>query len=190
MTAYASDTVGNQEIGRLYFLHAEGLDLFERIFGLRSRTLIPTNYVWSQDFNSDVAAAGVECFQGARAMKEQRIDGSSSPIKRVLGERNNLGQIYLTRNATFEPSQSRMPRMESADRCLHDIRVAFQMKKPAIISSHRINFCGFVDESNRDQNLKELRALLAAVLRNWPDAEFISSVELLNAVQYSIGEAG
>lgn len=161
----------------------EGLGLFEQIFGFRSRTMIPTNYVWSQDFNSDVAAKGVECFQGARVMKEQQTDGSSLPIKRVLGERNQLGQIYLTRNAIFEPSQSRSPRMQSAERCLHDIRVAFQMNKPAIISSHRINFCGFIDESNRDQNLEALDYLLKAVLQRWPDVEFITSEELLDVVR-------
>ena len=38
----------------------EGLDEFERVFGFRSRTLIPANYTWSPDFNSAVAQAGVE----------------------------------------------------------------------------------------------------------------------------------
>ena len=161
----------------------DGLRLFEQLFGFRSRTLIPTNYVWSQDFNRDVADVGVECFQGARVMKEQKIDGSSVPVNRVLGERNELGQTYLVRNATFEPSQGREPRMHSADRCLHDIRVAFQMHKPAVISSHRINFCGFIDESNRDRNLEALRALLTAVLRKWPDVEFVTSDELLDIVK-------
>ena len=161
----------------------EGLQLFQKLFGFRARTLIPTNYVWSQDFNRDVADAGVECFQGARVMKEQQTDGSSVPVKRVLGERNDLGQTYLTRNATFEPSQDSEPRMHSVDRCLHDIRVAFQMHKPAVISSHRINFCGFIDESNRDQNLNALRALLNAVLRKWPDVEFVTSEELMDIVK-------
>jgi len=160
----------------------EGLRLFEQLFGFRSRTLIPTNYVWSRDFNRDVAEVGVECFQGAPVMKEQQTDGSSVPVKRLLGERNELGQTYLMRNATFEPSQGWEPRMHSVDRCLHDIRVAFQMHKPAVISSHRINFCGFIDESNRDQNLDALRALLTAVLQKWPDVEFMTSEELLDIV--------
>ncbi|MGY6555170.1 MAG: hypothetical protein ACXIUM_11695, partial [Wenzhouxiangella sp.] len=62
-------------------------------------------------------------------------------------------------------------------------RVAFQMNKPAIISSHRINFCGFIDESNRDQNLEALDYLLKAVLQRWPDVEFITSEELLDVVR-------
>ena len=161
----------------------EGLRLFQQLFGFRSRTLIPTNYIWSQDFNRDVAELGVECFQGMRLMREQQTDGSSVPVKRALGERNELGQTYLVRNAAFEPSQRREPRMHSVDRCLHEIRVAFQMGKPAVISSHRINFCGFIDESNRDQNLDALRALLTAVLRKWPDVEFVTSEGLLDIVK-------
>jgi hypothetical protein len=160
----------------------EGLQLFETLFGFRSRTLIPTNYVWSSDFNRDVFEAGVEGFQGAPVMKEQQTDGSSVPVKRVLGERNELGQMYLMRNATFEPSQGREPRMRSVDRCLHEIRTAFQMQKPAVISSHRINFCGFIDETNRDQNLEALRVLLATVLRKWSEVEFVTSEELLDIV--------
>ncbi len=165
----------------------EGLRLFEKLFGFRSRTLIPTNYIWSQDFNRDVAEVGVECFQGARVMKEQQTDGSRVRVKRVLGERNELGQRYLMRNAAFEPSQGREPRMRAVDRCLHDIFVAFQMHKPAVISSHRINFCGFIDESNRDQNLKALHALLTSVLRKWPDVEFITSEQLLDIVKGAEG---
>mgnify|MGYP000647887622 CR=1 FL=1 len=158
----------------------EGLAMFEAEFGFRSRTLIPTNYVWSSDFDSAVAEQGVEAFQGARVMKEQSIDGTSRPVKRHLGQRNAAGQTYLVRNATFEPSQSTAPRMEAAERCLQEISAAFRMGKPAIISSHRINFCGFIDESNRDQNLRALNALLTAVVRKWPDVEFVTSVELLD----------
>lgn len=160
----------------------EGLELFERLFGFRSRTMIPTNYIWSSDFDADVAKMGVECFQGSVVMKEQQIDGSSKPVRRVLGDRNALGMRYLVRNAAFEPSQSHEPRMRSVDHCLYQIRGAFQLQKPAVISSHRINFCGFIDESNRDQNLRALRSLLAAIIRRWPDVEFVTSDELFDIV--------
>lgn len=161
----------------------EGLKLFEKLFGFRSRTMIPTNYIWSGDFDSSVADMGVECFQAAPVMKEQQVDGSSIPVRRKIGQRNDCGQVYLVRNAAFEPSQSHEPRMRSVDRCLYQIRGAFQLQKPAIISSHRINFCGFIDETNRDQNLEALRALLTAVLRKWPDVEFVTSEELLDVVK-------
>lgn len=161
----------------------EGLAMFEKHFGFRSRTLIPTNYVWSSDFDEAVASAGVEAIQGGSMLKEQQVDGSSLRTRHRMGDRNAHGQTYLARNATFEPSQSRAPRMESAERCLHEIAVAFQMRKPAVISSHRINFCGFIDERNRDENLVALDYLLQTTLRRWPDVEFVTSVDLLNLIR-------
>lgn len=156
----------------------EGLDLFEELFGLRSRTLIPTNYVWSSDFDATVQQAGVEAYQGGRVMKEQRNDGTSRPVRRHLGDRNAQGQTYLVRNAFFEPSQSSAPRMDAVNQCLHDIRAAFRMRKPAVISAHRINFCGFLDASNRDQNLAALRQLLSQLTAEFPEIEFMSSQNL------------
>jgi hypothetical protein len=161
----------------------EGLDEFERVFGFRSRTLIPTNYTWSSDFNSAVAQAGVEALQGAPVMKEQQVDGSSIPTRRHLGQRNAEGQIKLVRNAFFEPSLRKGSAEDEVNHCLHRIRAAFQMRKPAVISCHRINFCGFIDERNRDINLRALNTLLSAITKRWPDVEFMSSVDLLDVIQ-------
>ncbi len=160
----------------------EGLRLFESLFGFRSRTMIPTNYRWSGDFDQAVAEQGVEAFQGVSIMKEQQSDGTSRRVRRRIGDANALGQRYLVRNAFFEPSLSQEPRDHAVDRCLHDIGVAFQMQKPAVISSHRINYCGFIDEANREENLVGLQRLLDAVLRKWPDVEFVSSERLLDLV--------
>lgn len=160
----------------------EGLAMFETLFGYRSRTLIPTNYVWSSDFDADVAALGVEAFQGAVVMREQNVDGTYVPVRRRVGDRNPFGQCYLARNAAFEPSQGNEPAMRAVDHCLYQIRGAFQLQKPAIISIHRLNFCGFIDERNRDQNLLAFQALLQTILKKWPDVEFMTSVELLDLV--------
>ncbi|TCP58777.1 hypothetical protein EV663_11743 [Rhodovulum bhavnagarense] len=161
----------------------EGLDLFEQLFGFRSRTFIPTNYVWSSDFDKAVREAGIEGYQGLRVMKAQQVDGTTHSVQRRLGGRNSLGQTYLTRNAFFEPSLSQAPRMDVVDQCLRDIRAAFRMGKPAIISIHRINFCGFVDEKNRDENLKALRELLQSIIEKYSDVEFFSSDGLVDVVR-------
>ena len=52
------------------------------------------------------------------------------------------------------------------------------MNRPAIISSHRVNYVGFLDERNRDKNLKLLKTLLDKILNKWPDVEFLSSDEM------------
>jgi hypothetical protein len=161
----------------------EGLKLFESLFDFRSRTMMPTNYRWSGDFDAAVAVQGVEGFQGASVTKEQQPDGSSRQVRRHVGDTNAHGQTYLVRNVTFEPSQSLEPRERTVDRSLHEIHVAFQMRKPAVISSHRLNYCGFIDARNRDSNLQALRHLLDRITRTWGDVEFITSDHLLDLIR-------
>lgn len=157
----------------------EGLGIFEKLFGFRSKTLIPTNYRWSRDFDGPVSQCGVSGFQGNRVMLDQQNDGSHIRVKRKLGESNSFGQMYLARNATFEPSLFAMKISDPVAHCLREINAAFLMGKPAIISSHRINFCGFIDSDNRDRNLRMLRRLLENVIKKWPSVEFLSSDQFL-----------
>ena len=160
----------------------EGLDLFYQLFGYRSETLIPTNYVWSSDFDGPVLKSGVVGFQGSRVMREQQPDGSHRLVRRRLGDKNSFGQRYLTRNATFEPSLFRLKIDTPVRHCLREISAAFQMGKPAIITTHRLNYSGTVDVANRDRTLFLLKQLLAAVVRKWPDIEFRSSDQLLRII--------
>lgn len=157
----------------------EGLDLFAELFGYRSETIIPTNYIWSTDFDGPVANKGVRAFQGNRKMRNQQADGSYERLPRKLGDVNRFSQTYLVRNATFEPSLFRLKISSPVDKCLREISVAFSMGKPAIVSSHRINFCGFICQKNRDTNLRMLSSLLTAVTRKWPDVEFLASDRLV-----------
>ena len=165
----------------------EGLALFEQLFGYRSETLIPTNYVWSRDFDESVSQSGVRGFQGNRVMQDQQTDGTHVRIKRNLGDKNAFNQVYLTRNASFEPSLFRLNIADPVAYCLREINTAFLMGKPAVICSHRINFCGFIDPDNRDRNLKMLGQLLSAVLKTWPSVEFLSSDQLLSHIQVPTG---
>ena len=156
----------------------EGLDLFEKLFGYRSITTIPPNYIWSPDYNRAVAEKGVRVFQGIRKIWEP-IPGSKDKCHTLyLGKKNNLAQIYLIRNALFEPSLFQLKIKDPVDHCLSNIAIAFRMHKPAVISSHRINYVGFIDETNRDRTLKMLYHLLTSSLKSWPDIEFMTSDQL------------
>jgi hypothetical protein len=87
-----------------------------------------------------------------------------------------LGQRYLIRNAFFEPSLD--PQFDWVSDCLKRIKIAFHCKKPAIIGSHRLNYIGFIEESNRTKNLAQLKILLKEIVKRWPKVEFIASDEL------------
>jgi hypothetical protein len=59
---------------------------------------------------------------------------------------------------------------------------AFFFKKPAIISSHRLNFIGQLSRENRNSTIKQFETLLASITEKWPDVEFLSSDELVTVI--------
>jgi len=103
------------------------------------------------------------------------------------GERNRYGQRYLIRNVFFEPSTN--PTFNWVDDCLHRIETAFRWQKPAIISSHRVNFIGFIKQQNREVNLALLHQLLQSIIKRWPDVEFMSSDQLGDLMKYGKGKS-
>ena len=155
----------------------DGLTLFEKIFGYRSKSFIANNFVWDSSLNPFLAEKGINTLQG---MKYQKLPLMASPKRKMIrhytGEKNELGQVYLVRNCIFEPTQ--YPIIDSVSACLKDISNAFFWKKPAIITSHRLNYIGFIDLGNREKSLLALKNLLASLLKKWPDVEFLTSDHL------------
>lgn len=63
--------------------------------------------------------------------------------------------------------------------------MAFRWNKAAIISTHRINFIGLIDNRNREKNLKLFKILLSEIVKRWPDVEFITSEQLGDIISNS-----
>ena len=91
-----------------------------------------------------------------------------------LGQTNRHSQKYITRNGFFGADSSK----DWVDSCLADVALAFKYNKPAVISSHRVNFTGSLDNRNRDYGNKQLTNLLKKITSNWPQVEFLTSSEL------------
>ena len=155
----------------------EGLDLFEEIFGYRSESFIPPCYTWSSELEETLFKGGIKYIQGlvVQSIPTGKFGRYKSKYN-FLGKTNSHGQYYLNRNCFFEPALSRSP--AEVDKCLQRVSIAFRCKKPAVISSHRINFIGALDRNNRETNLLLFRQLLGGIIRKWPDVEFMSSVQL------------
>jgi hypothetical protein len=68
------------------------------------------------------------------------------------------GLIKIVRNVVFEPGEQ--GNIGWPDYTLRQIEAAFRMRKPAIISSHRVNFCGHIDKENRNKGIRDLKELL------------------------------
>lgn len=153
----------------------EGLELFDSIFGYKASFFVPPNGQFNNSLEKVAAECGIQYMSKAKRQIEPLGDGKTQTVYNKLGNRNEYNQITLTRNCVFEPSEEGK---DWVDSCLNDVKVAFRMRKPAVISTHRVNFIGILDEENRSRGLKQLDQLLSAVTKQWPDVEFITSNQL------------
>lgn len=158
-----------------------GLDLFEELYGYRSRYFVPTNGPFNNTLEKDLNEHGVKYINTGKKQKEPLGNGKYKINTRFIGDENQYGQIYITRNCFFEPTCSGYSRPLTTDwinNCLKEIEIAFRWRKPAVISSHRVNYIGYLHPENRERSLKQLSELLGKMLKRWPDIEFMTSSEL------------
>ena len=158
----------------------EGLDLFEIIWGFKSKSFTAPCYIWSKTMETILNDKKIELIQGSSFQLEPRIGYKHKRIFHFSGEKNSFGQRYNIRNCIFEPISN--PNIDWIDACLKQIQTAFNWHKPAVINSHRLNYIGNIDKSNRDNNLKLLKTLLFEIKKKWPDVEFMSSDNLMDLI--------
>lgn len=160
---------------------SSGLQLFEQLLGYKATCFVPPNGPINNVLEGIAAKEGVKYMSAAKIQNESLGEGKTRKIFHWLGQKNSYGQRYITRNCFFEPSHGGR---DWVDSCLNDIEIAFRWHKPAIISSHRVNYIGALDHSNRDKGLKQLNQLLQTILKKWPDVEFMTSDQLGNLLDY------
>ena len=100
-----------------------------------------------------------------------------------LGRQNRFGQVIITRNCQFDPSDKL--HKDKMDNCLKGIENAFKWHKPAVIDSHRVNYVGSINPRNANYGLQELDRLLSEILKRWPEVEFMTSTELGDLISSS-----
>jgi hypothetical protein len=158
-----------------------GTKMFENIFGFKSDTFIANNYTFPKSLYKVLHDSGIRGIQSMRYHKIPNKNGNPTLKPVYTGMKNSLQQTYTVRNCVFEPSQ--MPNnYDNVEICLNEISNSFFWKKPAILTSHRINFIGSIEEDNRKRNLKLLEELIQKIFKRWPDVEFMSSNELIKLI--------
>lgn len=155
---------------------AEGLKLFKEIFAYESKSFIAPVYTWSSSLNETLAQNNVRYLQGGKFQKSPNSDGTITNYKHYLGEKNTLQQYHLVRNVYFEPATNK--NKDWLGDCFKDIEAAFFWNKPAIISTHRLNYIGSLNEENRKRGNDLLAKLLVKVVEKYPEVHFMTSVEL------------
>jgi len=174
MVAYAIDSLDDLTYHQKSI--EEGLDIFEKIWGFKSKSFIAPCYTWSKEMESTLKNKKIELIQGTTFQSEPCTSYQNKKIFHYSGEKSSSGLRYNIRNCVFEPTSK--PNIDWTDACLKQIQTAFEWHKPAVIASHRVNYIGNIDKSNRHENLKSFKKLLDEIKKNWPDVEFTSSDKL------------
>lgn len=175
----AFDYENKEEELKVNEIAINGLRIFEEIFGFKSKSFIAPNYIWGKSLEQTLINNGVEYLQGTQT---HIYVGENKKRIRFLGAKSSSGLINLVRNAHFEPSENKQK--DYVSECLKEIDFAFKFNKPAIISSHRVNYIGKLNIDNRDRNLRLLYNLLIEIKKRWPDVEFMSSDQLGNIMSH------
>lgn len=155
----------------------EGLAAFESYFGFKSRYFVPPNSFFPKEAMINLKEHGVQFFNTPKFGLAPLGEGKYQRFFRYLGLKSREGLVYLTRNASFEPSDAGRTN-DWVNKSLREIENSFKWNKPAIIGSHRVNYIGSIDPGNRERGLKELSKLITEIIKKWPDVEFLSSTEL------------
>lgn len=154
----------------------DAAQLFEINFGYRPEHFIASNSSEPKSMEKILKKVGIKYLTRYKIQNYPLGNGKFHKEFNWLGKQNNLKQIYLTRNCGFEPSDN--SKTDWVNSCLMEIENAFFWHKPAIISSHRVNYISFINPANGQHGLKQLDSLLTAIIKKWPEVEFMTSMEL------------
>ena len=153
-----------------------GLNEFEKIFDFRARQFRAGGDVISPALYPVLKDCGIEYLDETMYINRYLGDGHYQRCFNRTGKINGSGLKLLVRNCVFEPTFA--PVSDAIPKCLQMIDAAFTMRKPAIISSHRVNYVGTIDENNRKTGLTQLALLLKEIVRRYPEIEFVNADEL------------
>ncbi len=158
----------------------DGLEIFEQLFGFKSKSFIANNFIWDENVEGILSLGGVKYIQGQSFQlypfyKRELIKEKGK--RNFMGRKNSFNQTLLIRNCDFEPSLANKKSNCVTD-CLDQIDRAFFWNNPAIISSHRLNFIGSLSIKNRTNNLEMLKTLLSKILFKYPEVEFMTTDQL------------
>jgi hypothetical protein len=154
----------------------EGVQRFESAFGYAPVNFTPPNYSYHQLHLQMVASLGTRYIDTAMWRKEHVGGGKYRSMWHYQGQELGAGTKAIIRNAVFEPEPN--DGIDWVQLVLKQAEIAFFWNKPLLISTHRVNFCGWMNAMNRTQSLEQLDRLLLALRKRWPELWFVSADEM------------
>ena len=170
--------VNDEEQKDIDCIVAEGMGMFDDLWGFKSKTFVAPCYCWNEDTEKVLATCGVRLIQTSRRCKPAyKIDDRCF----YSGQRNEYAQMYSIRNCRFEPAIT-LEQSNVVCSMMKQVEKTFSNKKIAIFSTHRINYVGGISESNRMNTIHQLDRFLNCLLQKYPDVEFHSSDRLIDVL--------
>jgi len=163
------------EIARHKEILRDGLNRFEKVYGYPAQTFTPPAMHLHPSLYNFMASFGIKAIDMPRRHEVHMGEGIYQKERNVTGSKSGQKYVTIVRNCLFEPNSSPIDWVNTT---YNQIKASFFWRKPAIISSHRVNFCGHIDPTNREKGLAQLRILLEKIVQTWPDVEFMSVDEL------------
>lgn len=159
----------------------DGLARFEQVYGYKSDYFTPPVYRIHHSLFPTLVENGVKFIDLDLVRNEHQGWGQYKRTFNYTGKKTPEGLQVMVRNVVFEPTEERG--LDWTAFALQQIEAAFRWNRPAIISSHRVNFCGHIDPHNRAKGLAELKKLLQAIVQKWPDVQFLGASDLAKITQ-------
>jgi len=160
----------------------DGLNRFEKVYGYRPSTFTPPAMLIHPELYTFVENLGIEAIDKPRAHQVHLGKGNYQRESNRLGIQKGQNHVTIVRNCMFEPNSKNI---DWVNFTFDQIKAAFFWGKPAVVSSHRVNFCGHIDPENRKKGLDSLKGLLQKVVKTWPEVEFVSVDELASIMKDS-----
>ncbi len=165
-----------EEQDRLKAVISEGLDAFEKVFGYRATYFNPPAGGGHSVLYPVLSAGGIRYMDVPMIHREHQGRGHYTTRLHYTGQKTGAGLSLIVRNVVFEPTSDK--RRDWVAYALGQMEAAFRWRRPAIISSHRVNFCGHIHPENRRAGIEALKTLLKRMVQRWPDIEFLAAAEL------------
>jgi hypothetical protein len=164
---------------------SSGIKLFKNLFNQAPNHFTSSGLIHNKKHEDFTNSNRIKLIDVGKITVETLGNGKYKKKLKTLGQMNKNSQVYITRNVRFEPNAD--PNYDCVGSCLKDISMAFRWRQPAIISSHRVNFVGGIEEKNRKDGLIKLNCLLNQITKNWKDVEFMTVHALGNLLNKTNG---
>jgi hypothetical protein len=152
-----------------------GIEEFNELYSFYPSYFVAPDGPFHKDLERELGKNEIGQIGMSKIQKMPIGNGNYKKRFHWLGKELNSGLTVITRNVIFEPMSAISGNIETV---IKDMDIAFSLKKPAVISTHRANYVGGIEKSNREKGLNKLELLLSSIIKKWPDVEFMTSSEL------------